>query len=410
MRAARDTRAVVTDNGVILTLNGGSSSVKFALFVSEGSLPRLASGAVDGIGSARPRLTAARQPAALGSAVPDHDSAGEIVLAEAERHIADRPLVAIGHRIVHGGPDFVRPQRVGPDTLIALSRLGPLDPDHLPGELALVAAAMRRFPGVPQIACFDTAFHHGMPRVAKLLPIPLRYAAHGVIRYGFHGLSYEYLLGEVKRLDGLAMARGRIVMAHLGSGASLAAVSGGDPVDTSMGFTPASGIPMGTRCGDIDPGLPAYLARTWAMGTAAFDQMANFESGLLGLSETSADMRELLKRETNDPRAADAISLFCYSVKQRIGAFAATLGGIDMLIFTGGIGASAPVIRARICDGLKFLGIAVDAARNEAGVAIVSPDASAVVVRVMQTDEEIVIARSAHDLITGASGPLIAAP
>ena len=398
----------MTESGVILTLNGGSSSIKFALFAAEGALPRLASGAVDGIGSASPQLTVAGQPAKLGSAASDHDSVGEVVLAEAERHIADRSLVAIGHRIVHGGPDFVRPQRIGPETLVALSRLGPLDPDHLPSELALVAAAMRRFPNVLQIACFDTAFHHGMPRVAKLLAIPLRYAAKGVIRYGFHGLSYEYLLGEVESLDGVAAARGRIVMAHLGSGASLAAVSGGEPVDTSMGFTPASGIPMGTRCGDIDPGLPAYLARIEALGPASLDHMANFESGLLGLSETSADMRELLRSEANDPRAADAISLFCYRVKQRIGAFAATLGGIDMLIFTGGIGASSPVIRARICDGLMFLGITVDAARNDAGVAIVSPNASAVVVRVMQTDEEIVIARSAHDLITGASDPVTA--
>lgn len=396
------------DSGVILTLNGGSSSIKFALFEARSPLVRIASGAVDGIGSATPKLTVAGQPAMATAAVPDHHSAGELVLAEVGRQVVGRPLLAIGHRIVHGGPDFVRPQLIGSDTLGALRRLGPLDPEHLPVELGLVTAALRRFPGIPQVACFDTAFHHAMPRVAKLLAIPLRYAAQGVIRYGFHGLSYAYLLGEVARLDGAATARGRIVMAHLGNGASLAAVSNGEPIDTSMGFTPASGVPMGTRCGDIDPGVPAYLARTEAMGVAAFDHMATFKSGLLGLSETSADMRELLDREVIDTRAADAVALFCYAIKQRIGAFAAVLGGIDMLVFTGGIGANAPAIRARICDGLQFLGIAVDAGRNVAGAAVVSPDVATVVVRVMPTDEEIMIARSAQDMIASDTLSLIA--
>ncbi len=396
---------IVTGGGVILTLNGGSSSVKFALFSLQTPPVRIASGAVDGIGSANPRLRVAGKPETAATGVSDHDSAGELVLAQAERQIAGRPVLAIGHRIVHGGPDFVHPQRLDSATLAALRQLAPLDPEHLPIELSLVAAAMRRFPDVPQVACFDTAFHHAMPRVAKLLAIPLRYAAAGIIRYGFHGLSYAFVLGEVERLDGATMARGRIVIAHLGSGASLAAVSGGQPIDTSMGFTPASGVPMATRCGDIDPGLAAYLARTRGMGVAAFDHMANFESGLFGLSQTTGDMRELLACEAHDTRAADAVSLFCYAVKQRIGAFAATLGGIDMLVFTGGIGANAPAVRARICDGLGFLGIAVDAGRNVAGAGIVSLDGGAAVVRVMQTDEEIMIAQAARDVIAGALGP-----
>ena len=399
----------MTGDAVILTLNGGSSSIKFALFAARTSLVRLASGAVDGIGSANPQLKMAGQPAKVAVTATDHKGAGEIVFAEAERQIAGRRLIAIGHRIVQGGQDFVHPQLIGPEMLDALRQLGPLDPEHLPNELALVAAATRRFRSVRQIACFDTAFHHSMPRVAKLIAIPLRYASRGVIRYGFHGLSYAYLLGEVERLDGTATSRSRIVMAHLGGGASLAAVNGGQPIDTSMGFTPASGVPMGTRCGDIDPGLSAYLARTEAMSIAAFDHMANFESGLLGLSETSADMRELLEREAHDPRAADAVSLFCYAIKQRIGAFAATLGGIDLLVFTGGIGANAPVIRARICDGLEFLGIAVDAGRNVVSATIVSPDNGTVVVRVLQTDEEIMIARSARDLLADTPEPATAA-
>ena len=400
----------MTDDGVILTLNGGSSSIKFALFAAQTPLVRVASGAVEGIGSANPELRVAGKPASAVAAVSDHDSAVGLVLAEAERQLAGRCLITVGHRIVHGGPDFVRPRLLEPTMLAVLGRLGPLDPEHLPSELALVAAAMRHFPDVPQVACFDTAFHHAMPRVAKLLAIPLRYAAKGVVRYGFHGLSYTYLLGEVERLDGAAAARGRIVMAHLGSGASLAAVHDGKPVDTSMGFTPASGVPMGTRCGDVDPGLAAYLARTETISTAAFDHMANFESGLLGLSETSADMRELLAREATDPRAADAVLSFCYAIKQRIGAFAATLGGIDTLIFSGGIGANTPAIRARVCDGLGFLGIVVDARRNADGAAIVSPDAGAVVVRVMPTDEEVVIARAARDLIVGVAEPSTATP
>jgi acetate kinase len=399
----------MTDAGVILTLNGGSSSIKFALFAAQDPLIQIASGAIDGIGSPDARLRVSERPITAASAAYDHASAGELVLAEAANQIAGRPLIAIGHRIVHSGPDFVRPQLVEPTMLDALRRLAPLDPDHLPNELALVAAAMHRFPGVPQVACFDTAFHQAMPRVAKLLAIPLRYAAAGIIRYGFHGLSYAYLLAEVERLDGGATARSRIVMAHLGSGASLAAVSGGQAIDTSMGFTPASGVPMGTRCGDIDPGLAAYLNRTGGLSVAAFDHMANFESGLLGLSETSADMRILLANEANDPRAADAVALFCYAVKQRIGAFAATLGGIDMLVFSGGIGANAPVIRARICDGLGFLGIAIDSGRNAAGAAIISPDAGAVIVRVMQTDEEIMIARAAQQLIADTVPPTTAA-
>ena len=384
---------------VILTLNGGSSSIKFAVFAAHNPLALIASGAVDDIGSGKPVLRTVRpgQPAVtVAAGTSNHAAAGALVLAEVERQAAGRRVLAIGHRIVHGGPEFVQPQRIDGTTLMALRRLRPLDPDHLPLELALVEAAMQHFSGVAQVACFDTAFHHAMPRVAKLLPIPRRYAAEGVVRYGFHGLSYTYLMGEIARLDGVAAARGRIVMAHLGSGASLAAVKDGAPVDTSMGFTPASGVPMGTRCGDIDPGLGPYLARTEGMTMAGFDHMANFESGMLGVSESSGDMQDLLAAEVNDGRAADAVALFCYAVKQRIGAFAATLGGIDRLVFSGGIGAASPAVRARICDGLGFLGIVLDRAANDAGAAIVSPAGAAVVVRAMPTDEEIVIARAAQ--------------
>jgi acetate kinase len=276
----------------------------------------------------------------------------------------------------------------------ALRNLSPFDPEHLPEEILLIEAFQRRFPGIPQVACFDTAFHRDLPREARLLPIPRRYEAEGVRRYGFHGLSYTYLMEELARLDGADAANGKVVLAHLGSGASLAAVRDGKSIDTSMGFTPASGVPMSTRSGDLDPGLVSYLARMDDMDATRFDAMVNFQSGLLGISETSSDMRDLLDRELHDVRAAEAVSLFCYQIRKWIGAFAAALGGIDTLIFAGGIGENAPPVRARICDGLQFLGIEVDQHRNANNAAMISADSGRVRIRVIATDEELMIARS----------------
>jgi acetate kinase len=265
----------------------------------------------------------------------------------------------------------------------------------------LTEAFHKRFPDLPQVACFDTAFHHDLPRVARLLPIPRRYEASGVRRYGFHGLSYEFLMGELARLDGMAAAldetataRGRVILAHLGNGASLAAVRDGKPVDTSMGFTPTAGVPMSTRSGDLDPGLFWYLARTEGMSAKAFNEMVNFQSGLLGVSETSSDMRDLLEHETEDVRAAEAVALFCYQIKKWIGAFAAALGGLDTLVFAGGIGENAPAVRARICEGLGFLGLELEEKRNQANSDLISAASSRVTVRVIHTDEELTIARS----------------
>ena len=270
----------------------------------------------------------------------------------------------------------------------------------------MIEAIQGRFPELPQVACFDTAFHHDLPGVARLLPIPLRYAAQGVRRYGFHGLSYAYLMEELARIDGAERARGKVILAHLGNGASLAAVSDGKSIDTSMSFTPTAGTPMSTRSGDLDPGLVSYLARTEQMTAEQFAEMVNFRSGLLGLSETSSDMRELLDREARDERAADAVALFCYQVKKWIGAFAAALGGLDTLIFAGGIGENAPTVRARICDGLDFLGLDLCQKRNAATEPLISTDAGRVKVRVIRTDEEIVIARSvARILHLAATNP-----
>jgi acetate kinase len=311
-----------------------------------------------------------------------------------EESMGSGSLGAVGHRVVHGGPKYSQPQRITAEMVEDLHHLSPFDPEHLPEEILLTEAFHRRFPDLPQVACFDTAFHHDLPRVARLLPIPRRYEAQGVRRYGFHGLSYAFLMGELARLAGTEAAQGRIILAHLGNGASLAAVRDGKPVDTSMSFTPTAGVPMSTRSGDLDPGLVWYLARTEKMGAKQFNEMVNFQSGLLGISETSSDMHDLLDRETQDERAAEAVALFCYQVKKWIGAFAAALGGLDTLVFAGGIGENAPPVRARICHGLGFLGIELEEKQNAANEGLISAAASRVAVRVIHTDEEFMIAKT----------------
>jgi acetate kinase len=290
------------------------------------------------------------------------------------------------------------PEWVTQELLDELHRISPYDPEHLPVEIALIEIFRQRHPKLPQLACFDTAFHRTMPRVAKLLPIPRRYAAKGVERYGFHGLSYAYLMEELSRLDPAA-AKGRVILAHLGNGASLAAVRDGQSMDTSMGFTPAAGLVMGTRSGDLDPGLLSFLARSEGMTPAGFDRMVNDESGLLGVSEISSDLRDLLAQEAADVRAAEAVALFCYQAKKWIGSFAAALGGLDTLVFAGGIGENAPVIRARICEGLGFLGIELNESRNGAAAGVISSDGNRATVRVIRTDEELMIARSVSRLL-----------
>jgi acetate kinase len=295
--------------------------------------------------------------------------------------------------VVHG-MQHSNPERVTPELLSELKRITPYDPEHLPREIELIEALHRVHPHLPQVACFDTAFHRTMPRVATLLPIPRRYEAKGVQRYGFHGLSYSFLMAELARLGDPAAVRGRVILAHLGNGASLAAVLEGKCVDTSMGFTPAAGLVMSTRSGDLDPGVVSFLSMTESMDAAAFQRMVTHESGLLGVSETSSDIRDLLAREADDVRAAEAVGLFCYQVKKWIGSFAAVLGGLDTLVFAGGIGENAAIIRARICEDLKFLGIELDEARNARNAALASADSGSVAVRVICTDEESVIASS----------------
>ena len=382
----------------ILTINGGSSSIKFALFEASESQRRILKGKIERIGMSDPIFSGQNMESGEQFTRPlaakDHRAAVAVLTDWMEASKKIDTLIAIGHRIVHGGPNYHEPQRLTPDLTKELRQLVPLDPEHLPEEILLAETFHRHYPQLPQIACFDTAFHHALPRVATLLPIPRRYEALGVRRYGFHGLSYAYLMEELKRSEGASKGPGRVVLAHLGNGASLAAVRDGQPIDTSMAFTPTAGIPMSTRSGDLDPGLVGYLARTENMSAKQFGEMVNYQSGLLGISETSGDIRDLLEREGQDVRAAEAIALFCYQIKKWIGAFAAALGGLDTLVFSGGIGENSPLVRARICDQLGFLGIEIHAQHNMKNAALISPDDGRVKVRVIHTDEELMIARS----------------
>jgi acetate kinase len=385
-------------NARILTINGGSSSIKFALFEVGDQLARMLEGAVERIGlpEATLRVKGLSQADNFSRLVtaPDHTAAVGALLDWIEERTGRDALTAVGHRVVHGGPKYSEAQRITAEMVQELRRFCPFDPEHLPEEIQLTEAVYRRFPDLLQVACFDTAFHHDLPRVARLLPIPRRYEAQGVRRYGFHGLSYEFLMGELARLAGRQAAQGRVILAHLGNGASLAAVHNGKPLDTSMSFTPTAGVPMSTRSGDLDPGLVWYLARTERMSAKQFNEMVNFQSGLLGVSETSSDMRDLLARETQDVRAAEAVALFCYQVKKWIGAYASVLGGLDTLVFAGGIGENAPPVRARICEGLGFLGLELNESRNAENEGVISTDTSGAAVRVIRTDEELMIAKT----------------
>ena len=367
----------------ILAINGGSSSVKFALFDSE-TLRREASGRIEGtekdVGDANRRRAAESLVGRLAAQMPL------------------RTLDGVGHRIVHGGLQLFEHARVTPALLRRLTDARPLDPTHLPFEISLIEAVSPAAPGVPQVACFDSAFFRDLPRVAQILPIPREYFDRGIRRLGFHGLSYTYLLDELRHVAGSA-AEGRVVLAHLGSGASLAALSGGKPVDTTMAFTPAAGLVMGTRPGDLDPGLLVHLLRSERMSADGLDDFVNEQCGLRGVSGTTSDMKELEARAATDPRAAEAVALFCYQAAKAIGAFAAALGGLDTLVFSGGIGERSAHARREICARLEFLNVALDAASNEAHAAVISTPSSRVAVRVIPTDEEIVMARIVRELL-----------
>ncbi len=412
-------------NKNILAVNGGSSSIKFALYaMGQGQLPvKWLSGKIDRIGLPGSKLTykdtrkkdvvgtaaTSRQEGESGASGAPPAGTGELpVDAKTPREAAGflldwlekqgaSPLAGVGHRVVHG---LQHRQAAFIDDPLQeeLKKIRGYDPDHLPGEIDLIELFRSKEPDLPQLACFDTAFHATLPRLAKLLPLPRRWDEAGVQRYGFHGLSYTYIMEELTRIDP-TVARGSVVLAHLGSGASLAAVKDGVSIDTTMGFTPTGGIVMGTRTGDLDPGVIWYLLQNERLTPAQFSQLVNHESGLLGVSETSSDMQDLLAKESSDERAAEAVGLFCYQVKKSIGAFSAVLGGLDAVVFTGGIGEKSAVVRSRVCSGLGYLGISLDARANENNAVLISAEESRTAVYAIPTDEEWMIARTVSQLL-----------
>jgi len=381
----------------VLTINGGSSSIKFAAF-DPGEPPRRSlSGQVERIGQPGTLLKATlgeRQLDPLSIDAANHRQAAERLIDWIGKSIGKNAIFGIGHRVVHGGIHLADHQLVTDELVAELRRTQPLDLAHLPREIALIEAFGEHFPGTPQVACFDTAFHRDMPRVARLLPIPRRYDQAGLRRFGFHGLSYAYLMQALRTTAGEGAAGGKIVLAHLGSGASMAAVSGGKPVDTTMAFTPLAGLVMGTRPGDIDPGLLVYLMRVEKMTPEQMDDFLSHDCGLQGVSDTSSDMRDLTSRRGADVRAAEAVDLFCYRARQWIGA-------LDTLVFSGGIGEHAADIRAQICQGMEFLGLRIDPARNADNAPVISPEGERASVRVIPTDEEIMIARAVLRIVRG---------
>ena len=387
----------------VLAINGGSSSIKFAVYAMSDPPERRLHGSVDRIGTSEAKFLAddasASRPESRDLGNVGQEQAADFLIDWLEHRLGFASIDALGHRVATGGVDYVDPQRVTDELLDELRHVSAFAPEHLPFEIALIDRSRQRVADRPHVVCFDTTFHRDLPAVARILPIPRRLHAKGIARFGFHGLSYAYLMETLSCEAGPEAAQGRVILAHLGNGASLAAVDRGKSIDTTMAFTPASGVPMSRRSGDIDPGLVGYLAHTEGMTAEAFNDMVNRQSGLFGVSETSGDVRDLLAREANDTRAGEALALFCYEVKKRIGAYAAALGGLDTLVFAGGIGENASVIRARICERLAFLGLELDAARNAAGEPVISSPASHVEVRVMRTNEEIMIAKTTAQVL-----------
>ncbi len=386
----------------ILAVNTGSSSIKFSMYESGSAEELLFSGSLTRIGmpSARFSVTDAEGHfiECCRAEVPDHPSACQYVFSWIRNRGQSMPD-AIGHRFVHGGPRHTMPEQVSPELLASVEQLVPYAPEHLPQALNAVQHAAVMFPGIFQVACFDTAFHSTLPPVATLYALPEPYRSEGIRRYGFHGLSYEYILGELSAVREPVARRGRLVIAHLGHGASMVAVRDGASVETTMGFSPAGGLVMGTRTGDLDPGVILFLVHQDRLGSGALRDLFNRKSGMLGVSGLSDDMRDLLEHESSHPLAHDAIELFCYQARKHLGALSAVLGGIDMLVFTGGIGEHAPEIRRRICSGLDYLGITIDRDRNLNGSGVISPDSAPVDVRVMKTNEELSIIRQTRRIL-----------
>jgi len=386
----------------ILTINSGSSSIKLALFEVNDAPKQILEAVIEDIGQSttsfivRDKVKSSNLVKSI--VVSDHIAAANFLVEWVKQQLPEESINAIGYRIVHGGPKYYKPCIIDDETLTYLGELTVFDPQHLPIEIELIRMFRNLFSNAKQVACFDTAFHHDLPRVAQQLAIPRRYEAQGIRRYGFHGLSYEYIVQELSHIKE-PNASGRLIVAHLGNGVSLAAINQGKSMDTTMGLTPTAGVPMSTRSGDLDPGLALYLSHSENMDIASFSDMVNYKSGLLGVSETTSDMKALLQHEVEDNRAKEAVDLFCYQVKKSIGSLTAAMGGLDLLVFTGGIGEQAPKIRARVCEGLEFLGISIDENHNSSNAELISSSNSQVTVRVIATDESAIIAKDTWQLL-----------
>ena len=384
----------------VLTLNAGSSSIKFALYDTgaDATLQLLSHGQIENIGdaTAAPHFIAQSPDGSVLAerrwpvgATLDHEALLTPLLGWITAHLGQEALAAVGHRIVHGGAAYDHPVRFDDTVMADLEKLVPLAPLHQPHNLAAVRAVARLRPGLPQVACFDTAFHHGMPATATRLALPRQYEAEGVRRYGFHGLSYEYIAGRL-RAQAPVLAAGRVIAAHLGNGASLCAMRDGHSIDTTMGFTALDGLVMGTRCGTLDPGAVLYLQQAHGLSAAAVEHMLYHDSGLLGVSGLSGDMRALLS--SDDVHAKEAVELFVFRIAREAGALASSLGGLDGLVFAAGIGERAAPVRAAVCARLAWLGVECDAAANARHAPVISTAGSRVEVRIVATDEEAMIA------------------
>ncbi len=386
----------------LLTINTGSSSLKAAVYRIAAREKRLLSADARRIGLDRGQLGIADADGKTlfkqDEPLADHGAALKRILGWLADNGRLQSLVGVGHRVVHGGLEYQSPQLVDAALVAGLKALVPLAPDHLPQSIDAIESISRLLPRVPQVACFDTAFHRTLPDRARTLALPRAFKEQGVVRFGFHGLSYEYLVEQLRATDPVH-AGGRAVLAHLGNGASMAAVQGGESRDTSMGFTPAGGLVMGTRTGDLDPGVLVYLLQTQGLSPTALNQLVNKQSGLLGISASSPDMRVLLDARGSDPRAAEAVEIFCYQARKCLGAYAAALGGLDTVVFAGGIGENSPDVRQQICAELDFLGVRLDPSRNRRQAAVISADDSRVTVRVIKTDEDLMIARHTNRLL-----------
>src|SRR5713101_6754830 len=394
-------RRMTTDH-IIFCLNSGSSSLKFSLYqLGDEAETLLAEGAVERIGPNGGLLWIhSADKSALKetrSDFPNHQTAVSATFAALEQLCLPQPA-AVGHRLVHGGPEHTAPERVTPQLMVALRRLVAFAPLHMPNELRGIEAVAAHFPNLPQVACFDTAFHRRMPEVAQRFPLPRSLWDEGVRRYGFHGLSYEYIVEKL----GTA-AHGCTIIAHLGNGASMVAVRDGQPLDTTMGFTPTGGFMMGTRSGDLDPGILLYLMNEKHYDARQLEQLVNHEAGLLGVSGISPDMKTLLEQRDGNPHAAQAVEMFCYHLRKHLGALTAVLGGLDTLVFTGGVGERAAPVRWEVCRGLEHLGVELDSRQNSVDADTISPPHGPCTVRVIPTNEDLMIARHTSAVLFAAT-------